>query len=150
MTAPLIELADGIVTELNAQSWTQTFTATRVYSPVVDLKDLKTLSVMVMPRGVATTIDARGRVGLELSIVIGIRKALTALTNAVVDPLLNFADEITEHFRFLNFNPVGSDTAKYVGDEMVTDENWPAFSTEDLETQRQFTSLHSYTYHLFQ
>ena len=47
MAAKIVDLAEAVVTELNAGSFSMAFTATRHYVPKIDLKDAASLSVQV-------------------------------------------------------------------------------------------------------
>jgi hypothetical protein len=57
----LIDIADAVMAEMNSipESWSQPFTATRQYRPVLEAEDLADLRVTVVPKGI--TIDAGGR-----------------------------------------------------------------------------------------
>jgi len=96
-------IADAVVTELEATSWSEDFTATRQIQPSFDLETLATLTVVVVPRSATAATVARrevGGVGMnDYRIDVAIQKKVAGKTNDVIDPLLNLGEAIAAHFR---------------------------------------------------
>ncbi len=133
MAAKIVDLAEAVVTELNAESFSQAFTATRHYVPKIDLKDAASLSVLVAPSGFSTSIASRANDDEEYTIDIGVLKRLTVDGNTELDPLMLLVEEIKNHFRR---KTIASPAA--VCTEITND---PIFDIESLDQKRQFASV---------
>ena len=97
---PLItQIADAVVAELNAATFSQPVTATRAYVPRFELPELKTLTVTVVPSSASVTAAAHGAAQQDVAIDIAVQQKLDSEQNAALDPLLALAEEIAEHFR---------------------------------------------------
>lgn len=97
---PLItQVAEAVVAELNATTFSQPITAVRSYLPRVELADLKALKVMVVPSSVTVAAASRSQTQRDVAIDVAVQKKLGQEQNPSLDPLLALAEEIAEHFR---------------------------------------------------
>jgi len=135
--ASTIDIADAIVTALNAHSFSQPFTARRHYVPTFDLKEMKNLHVTVVPRGVEMTAANRSMIQNAVQVDIGIQQKLPAPASpagdqAAIDTLMGLVEEIADFVRA---------TGRFGDAAWVKMENTPIYSPEHLEQLRQFTSV---------
>lgn len=134
--APLARLADAITTEINAQSWSQSCTATRVYLPLVDLDDLSTLAVHVVPaRQTDTRID-RSQEQTDYTIDIFVAKE-TADDQDANDALLYLLHEMHRHFRGTR----NEDPSAICVKREVLNQAPAGYNLDDLDQRRQFTGV---------
>jgi hypothetical protein len=61
--ATVIQIADAVVAQLNATTFSQPLTAARHYAPSFKLPDMKELHVTVVPRAISSTSLDRSRDG---------------------------------------------------------------------------------------
>ena len=105
----ITDIADAVVTALNAASIVQTFTAARHYLPVIERDELSTLTVSVAPAAWDISLLGRGSSENEYAVDIGVQKQFTASTRATIntelDPLLTFIEAIADLFLR---QPIGS------------------------------------------
>ena len=101
MGSHLIEIAEAVKVQLNATTFSQSFTAVRKAAVHPDLKDVTdTLSVFVVPAAERGTTSGRKTTGHEYDVAIGIAQKVASEENAVIDPLTLLAEEIGDAFRF--------------------------------------------------
>lgn len=134
----VVGLSDAVVSDLNAASFSQSFTAERHYLPLYDLKALKTLRVTVVPSGNAIEARARRTAQHDVAIDIAIQQKVAGTDNAAIDPLMTLTEEIADHFRFKR---LASPDAMW-----VKTENEPVYAQEHLDQYRVFTSLLTLTF----
>jgi restriction endonuclease Mrr len=135
MAATVIELADAVVTELNAETFSQAFTAQRFYTVLFELKDMQTLHVSVVPRAISTTALNRSQDTYEYQIDIAIQKRDNG-TLAASDALMQLVEEIADHMN----NRTLADC------RCVGVSNAPIYSPDHLQEFRQFTSVLTLTF----
>jgi hypothetical protein len=136
----IVDIADAVVTALNVGTFSQSFQAVRHYQPVYELKDMGTLHVSVVPKGIELELFTRAQVQADVQIDIGVQKKLASLEGAEVDPLMHLVDEIGDYFR----------THALAGTPAVwfKTENVPIYAPEHLAKLRQFTSVLTLTFRL--
>ncbi|HUX15211.1 MAG TPA: hypothetical protein VMW52_01995 [Phycisphaerae bacterium] len=133
-----LDIADAVVSELNAGSWSQSFTAERMYHPVHKLADMDTLHVTVVPAGATREIDTRGSNRGSYDVDIGVQKKYQAETAAELDPLVDLVEEFEEYFLARRFDDP---------DVLCTaSETSPVYSHEHMEQHRQFTAILTLTF----
>ena len=137
--AVIADIADAVKDELNGHEIRQVFDATRVYVPVFDLPDMKTLHVTVVPKAMAVQRASRSQNQHDYQIDVAVQKKLTAADDAEIDPLMTLVEEIAE---FL----AGQRLATYQTAVCVDVANEPIYSPEHMEQLRQFTSVLTLTY----
>lgn len=135
--AAAIEIADALVASLNEGSFSQTFTATRVYDALLELTDA-TLHVDVAIREEAGEIISRGQTAKIVTLDVGVRQKLPKDTAVVTfcDALMLLKQEIQETY-------VGSRlTTATVGDAFCHAwDSKPVYSLPQLRRFRQFTGV---------
>lgn len=137
--AVITDLADAIVAELNAATFSQPITAERHYLPQFDLPEMKTLHVTVVPRGIVSGLSDRSRGQGDYSVDVAIQKRLTSDDNADIDPLLALVEEIADHFHARRL-------ASYPNAVWLKTEQAVLYAPEHIADLRQFTSVLTLTY----
>ena len=139
MSSQAVTLADAVVTELNAGSFNQPFTAVRHLLPDYDLEDLATLHVTVLPRQL--TLERLNRAFIKAAYVIdvGIQKKIGADADSELPGLIQLVEEITDYL-------AGRALAAMAGAQWIANENDPLYDREHLSGRRVFTSVISATY----
>ena len=135
--ALIADIADAVVTELNAGSFSVPFTAERLYRPDFELSDMKDLHVSVVPHGLEMSTAGRVLSQHDVQIDVAVQKKLDAADNAEIDALMGLVEELAEFLR----------TKRQFGDAVwVRTENSPVYSQEHLGELRQFTSVLTATF----
>ncbi|XZE55913.1 hypothetical protein SH139x_001962 [Planctomycetaceae bacterium SH139] len=137
----VIQIAESVTAQLNSASFSQTFTAKRLYVPNFDLEELSELHVSVVPRDVLLSALDRLTNRYNVRIDIAVQQKFESGANAEIDPLLNLIEEISDLFRLKR---LGSLPAA----RCITIEHPVIYSVEHWEQQRQFTSLLTLTFQL--
>ncbi len=130
-------IADAIVTDINARSFSMKFVAKRVYQAVHRPKDLKELTVTVLIPGMLH--DAISRVGNQdtTSLIVLFQKHCISEDNNTVDPLTDLVEEVADYFRDKN----------YGGSYWVPPtEIAPFYDVGDMMNERVFASAINLTY----
>ncbi len=137
--AVITDIADAVVAQLNAGTFSQSFTAERAFLPVFELSDLKSVRVTVVPKGVTIIPGGRSHNQHDYAIDVAVQKKLDAADNAEIDPLVTLVDEIADFFRLKRLE-------SYPGAIWLKTENEPVYSQEHLDQLRQFTGLLTFTF----
>lgn len=140
--ALITDIADAVTAQLNAaagQLIAGGFTAVRHYRPVFDLREMNTLRVSVVPRGVAITPLNRQANQHDVQIDVAVQRKVDDADLASLDELMGLVERIGELFRHRRLD--GLPKAVW-----VKTENKPVYSTEHLEQYRQFTSVLTITW----
>ena len=132
--AVITDVADAVVAELNAGSFSLPFTAERLYLPVFELADMQALHVTVVPKSVATDAAARTQNQQDYAIDVAVQQKLSSTANALIDELVTLVEELADHFRFRRLE-------NYPDAIWLKTEQKPVYAPEHLEQLRQFTSL---------
>jgi len=141
---PLItQVAEAVVAELNATTFSQPITAIRSYLPRVELADLKTLKVTVVPSSVTVVAASRSQTQRDVAIDVAVQKKLGQEQNVSLDPLLALAEEIAEHFRAKRLD-------SFPGALCVKTEFKPIYAPEHIEQLRTFTSVLTLTFRVIE
>jgi len=74
MPASIVAIADAVTAELNGNSFSQPFTAQRLYLPVFDLQGMSQLKVTVVPKGIISASLDRSRDSLDYQIDVAVQK----------------------------------------------------------------------------
>ena len=140
----LAQIADAVVTELNAATLSQPFTAQRFYLPVFDLGEMKDLHVSVVPKGV--TVQPAGRTLLQhdYSIDVAVQKKAAPDDTSTIDGLMVLVEEIAAFFKLRSLTGIPGPGA------WVKTEHAPVYSPEHMEQYRQFTSVITLTFRVIQ
>ena len=137
--AVITDIADAVVAQLNAGTFSQAFTAERAFLPVFELADLKDVRVTVVPKSLAIIPGGRAHNQHDYAIDVAVQKKLDAADNAEIDPLMTLVDEIADFFRLKRLE-------SYPGAMWLKTENEPVYSQEHLDQLRQFTGLLTFTF----
>ena len=140
MAATILDIADAVVTQINATTWSQTLTvpAQRLYQPIFQVSDLTTLRVSVVPKGLASKTLDRSRDTFEYQIDVAVQKK-TDMSLGAHDALMGLVEEIADHFRTTPLAALPSARCTEV-------KNDPIYSPLHLEQLRAFTSLITLTF----
>lgn len=130
----IAEIADAVVTALNAASLSLPVAATRSWQPVHTLAELKDLRVTVVPRSVTLAFAAREMTGNEYAVDVGVQQRLETVDAAHIDPLATLAAEIVDFFRGKPLDGVANCLCLKAAID-------PVCAPEHLEEFRQFTSV---------
>jgi hypothetical protein len=136
--ATIIDIAEAVVAELNAASFSQPVTAARLYTPQFELAEMTTLHVTVVPKGLSSTSLDRSRDTFQYQIDLAVQQKVDQ-ANPPLDALMTLTEEIADHFRA---GPLGSFPAARCSDVV----NEPVFAPEHLTELGQFTSVLTLTF----
>ena len=144
MNASIVEIADAVVTALNAHTLSQAFTAARYYLPEFDLPEMDQLHVSVVPAELDEEIADRTRDRAEYKIHVAVQKRVTkqdppGLDTSAIDGLMALVQEIDD---LLHHKPL----AGYEEAHWTKTENKPIYDPKHLKEHGQFTSLLVFTF----
>jgi len=137
----VLQIADSVTAGLNAARLSQVFTAQRLYVPNFDLEDMKELRVTVVPRELELGPLDREQNCVHARIDVAVQKKFNSGTNAEIDPLVGFAEEVADLFRLKRL-------VSFHAARCVKVEHTVLYSSEHWEQFRQFTSLLTLTFEL--
>ena len=139
MMAVITDIAEAVKDELNASDFSQEFESERLYQPLFELPEMKTLHVTVVPHGVEMQGSSRSLVQHDYSIDVAVQKKFDADSPVELDPLMALVEEIADFFRLRRLEAVS-------GAVWTKTENSPVYSQEHMEQFRQFTSVVTLTF----
>jgi len=139
--ALVTDVADAVVAELNATTFSQPFEAKRAYLPQFDLAEMKDLHVTVVPKAVTIQPGSRSQNQHEVAIDVAVQKKLDQADNTEIDALMGLVDEIADRFRLKRLD-------SYPNAVWMKTEQEPIYSQEHLDQMRQFTSVLTFTFRL--
>ncbi|MCI0333695.1 MAG: hypothetical protein L0228_10795 [Planctomycetes bacterium] len=131
--ATIIDIADSIVAELNAATFSQPVSAVRHYAPQFEMTEMTTLHVTVVPKGLSSQLLDRSRDTFEYLVDVAVQQKVDQ-TNPSLDALMNLVEEIADHFR-------AASLASFPNARCVEVKNEPVYSPEHLTELGQFTSV---------
>ena len=137
--AVITDIAEAVVAELNAASFSQSFTAARAYSPEFELPDMETLRVTVVPTGITTQPGSRSHRQHDYTVDVAVQKKLQSADNDEIDALMTLAEEVGDHFRFQRL-------PSFPNEMWLKTENDPVYASEHIRELRQFTSILTVTF----
>lgn len=149
MAAVVIDIANAVVSELNAATLSLAFTAERRYVPRfklrknqpgegADLPDLETLRVTVVPRELSAATLTRRSHDFDYLIDVAVQKRLDDDEPATVDPYMRLTEEVIDLFR--------GGTLTTVDAKCVAVANEPIYAPELLNDANVFTSVVTLTF----
>jgi hypothetical protein len=145
MTAVAIQIADAVVAELNAHTFSQPFSAVRAYLPEYKLEDMGTLHVTVVPAELLAEPSDRSRDREEHKLHVAIQQRFKPQDGTVpmasLDGLIGLTEEIRDYLR--DRRP-----ASYPQARRIKTENKPIYDPKHLAELNQFTGLLAFTYHI--
>ena len=131
--ATIIDIADSVVAEINATTFSQPVTAARHYAPQFEIGQMGTLHVSVVPKGLASKSLDRSRDTFEYVIDVAVQQMVDQ-ANPPLDVLMGLVEEIADHFR-------AAALASFPNARCTEVKNEPAYSPEHLTELGQFTSV---------
>jgi hypothetical protein len=137
--ATIIDVANAVVVQLNGGSFSQPFTARRLYRPRFDLSEMRTLHVTVVPKALAINSLSRGGDSHEYQIDVAVQKKFETESTEELDPLVGLVEEIADQFRTPRLASLPSAVC-------VKIENKPVYAQEHFDEFRQFTSIITLTF----
>jgi hypothetical protein len=138
----ILEVADAIVTELNTEVWTPTFTAVRLFLPIFDLKQMNTLHVSVVPKDQKTDRLSRTAVMQTFGLDVGIQKRFSIEESSEIENLVILVNQIVTFFQGRKLASVANSTV------LASDPN-PIYAQEHMSNFRQFTSVVNLSVNVF-
>lgn len=141
MPATIVQIADAVVAQLNATSFSQPLQAERHYLPQFELSEMTELRVSVVPRSVASKGHDRNRDSFDYRVDVAVQRKLDP-TPGNLDALMVLVEEIADHFRS---HPL----AGYPQARCTEVENVPVYAPEHLDEFRQFTSVLTLTFRVW-
>jgi hypothetical protein len=134
----IVDIADALAEALNGHEFSVEFEAARDYRPVLELQDMKTLHVSVVPKGITMAPVDRARVQHDVEVDVLVQKKLDAGDADELDALMSLVEEIAGFLKFKRLESVGAMWVKTA--------NEPVFAPDHLDQFRQFTSVLTVTY----
>lgn len=145
--AVIADLADAVVTAINAGSYSQTFTAVRRNHVAYELSDMATLHVTVVPQTISAADAARGKRAFDYAIGVGVQIRLSRdsageLLNTAIDPYLTLCEEIDDVLEAARTLSLADGTQCH----WLSSEQSPLFVRQHLDEWNQFTAIVTHTY----
>ena len=134
------DVADEVVSRINAGVYSETVTSRRVVVPDKSFESVTGLEVVVSPQGVESSIVGREATELTVSVSVAVMKKVTAKTATVVDPLIDLVEAIKTQLRLTNYE-IGTGCASWAG---VVHE--PIYDTDALLAYGVFSSVFQAVY----
>lgn len=136
------QIADAVVTALNAATLGETFTAVRTFAPEFTIPELDTLRVSVVPTSIAERITSRSQDEADVVVGVLVQQRVTSETTAGIDQdrvaeLVELCEKIDELFRHKDL----SDLASWSGTEYTT-----IYDPKHLKDHLVFSSLVTFTF----
>ena len=138
MPAAIVQLADAVVADLNAATFSQPFTAQRSYLPRWKLEELATIRVTVVPKDDVGERASRAQWQEDYQLDVAIQQRLGANETAQMDALVLLGQELADYFK--SRNPAG-DLATLVAVAFA-----PLFDPEHLEKHKTLTTVINLTF----
>ena len=138
-----IDIADAIVSELEAHTFSETLVVSCRVLPEFELAELKALSVTVVPKSVDIANITRQSSSFTVAIDIGIQQKIGKDTDTEVARLSGM---VTEIVAFMNRRKLTNQPAAV----FVSIANEPVYAPEHLSGKRLFTSILTLHYKVIQ
>lgn len=145
----IVDVVNAVVGRLNGgPPFSKPFTAVRRYLPKVDLADGDALTVLVAARSVAVTPHSRDKDGFRVEIDIGVLENVADVDDdhEELDGLVALVEEIVDRLRSEDLI-VGAPSSKSALFQDIS--NDPIYARDHLRERRQFTSIITAAYLLF-
>ena len=138
MPAAIVQLADAVVADLNAATFSQPFTTQRSYLPRWKLEELATIRVTVVPQDDVGERASRAQWQEDYQLDVAIQQRLGANETAQMDALVLLGQELADYFK--SRNPAG-DLATLVAVAFA-----PLFDPDHLEKHKTLTTVLNLTF----
>ena len=138
MSAAIVEIADAVVTDLQAHTFSQPFSAQRSYLPRYRLEELTDVRVTVVPKDEVGQRASRSQWQSDYKLDLAIQQRLGADELAQMDGLILLGQELADFFK--SHNPPG-DVATLVEVAFA-----PLFDPDHLEKHKTLTTVINLTF----
>lgn len=147
MASRIVAIADAVVSELNATTFSQTAEAERFYVPATELKDAACIRFHVVPTVATLDRESRSKRRLEFVIDVLILKKIPGCDpDDKTGELMDFVDEVADHFMPSN-EAARLDT--YATAVCVAVVHEPLYSVDDMRSREIFASLLRLTFRVY-
>ena len=140
MASTIVSICAAVVAHLNSSpvqaTFSESFTASRVFSPAFDRESLAALQVNVYAAGETSEPLARSGELHSFTVGVVIRKAVNPDSTSEGDAALELVDQIQDSLKFERMSGAGYQSQT----------NDPIYSLEILEQRREFLSVILVTY----
>ena len=140
----ITDVADAIVVELNAATFSQPVNAVRAYLPQYKLTEMQNLHVTVVPKGIVLANPDRSRSQSDYSFDVAVQKKFSTGSNEELDALIDLVQDIVVYFR-KNQRLESFPNAMWMKTEVPV-----LYAPEHMDQLRQFTSVVTVTYRVVQ
>lgn len=140
--ATIIDIADSVVAELNAATFSQPVSAVRHYAPQYDVAQMTALHVTVVPKALSSQALDRSRDTFEYLIDVAVQQKVDQ-ANPPLDVLMTLVEEIADHFRARALD-------SFPNARCIEVKNEPVYSPEHLTELGQFTSVLTLKFRVWQ
>ncbi len=135
-------IAEAVKDALNAATLSQTFTATRVYAPDMELRlneDAIAVRVWPAPEGRVSTFASRGSIKRDYPVYVAVLRKCDVDTNATVDAYAALLEEIEDLF-------VGQRLTGYTSAFCTASEQVALYTWENIRRNRQYVGVVKLTF----
>lgn len=140
--ATVVVLAQAVVAELQAGTYSQPCDVVRAYAPVATLQELTTARVTVIPKRCDSELQSRAALRDEYAVDIAVQRKVDPADLAEIDALLLLTEELRDFLK-------GRALAACPEAQWLATANDPLYAPEHLAQQHAFTSLLTLTYHVW-
>ena len=133
MPAAIVELAEAVVTDLNAHTFSQPFTAQRCYLPRYRLEELTDIRVTVVPKDDVGQRASRSQWQEDYQVDLALQQRVGTDELSQMDGLILLGQELADYFK--THNPSG-DTATLMEVAFA-----PLFDPDHLEQHQTLTTV---------
>ena len=140
----ITDVADAIVVELNAATFSQPVNAVRAYLPQYKLTEMQNLYVTVVPKSIVLANPDRSRSQSDYSFDVAVQKKFSTGSNEELDALIDLVQDIVVYFR-KNQRLESFPNAMWMKAEVPV-----LYAPEHMDQLRQFTSVVTVTYRVVQ
>lgn len=136
------QIADAVVTALNAATLGETFTAVRSFAPEFTIAELDTLCVSVVPTSIAERITSRTKDEADVVVGVLVQQRVVSTTTSGIDQtrvaeLVELCEAIDDLFRHKDL----SDLAAWTATDYAT-----IYDASHLKQHMVFSSLITFTF----
>ena len=146
----IVDIADALVTLLNGETFSQTFTAVRKHLPQYKLAQMDTLHVTVVPKTEVISAGGGTRASqqFDYEIDIAIQQRFGDDASEESAEFVELMDLREELIDFLRGRDIGTTGTSPIG-RWTAITNEPIYAPEHMAQMRQFTSLLTVSYRMW-
>jgi hypothetical protein len=144
MASIVVQIADAVKAQLEAETFSLPVTVKRAYSPSYDLKDMDGVRVTVVPEGNQITNLDRNRFSNAVSVDVAVQRKVASDEPATVDPLMGLMQEVIDCLKANRRLTAFPDCSFMRADAKAI------YSPAHVAEKRLFTAVTTFTYMLNQ